>query len=67
MYAFPARLSSPGRFFAANELKAMLCFIVMNYDVQLEGGSKERPPNHFDGPDVAPNTTAHVMFRKRIT
>jgi len=55
----------PGRFFAANELKAMLAYVVMNYDVQLAGGSKERPPNRYVGQNVTPNVTAHVMFRKR--
>jgi len=57
--------TSPGRFFAANELKAMLCFVVTNYDVQLEDGSKERPLNLYSGANVRPNNFAKVMFRRR--
>jgi len=55
----------PGRFFAANELKAMLCYVVMNYDVKLEGDSKVRPENMYMGASVSPNPFAKVMFRRR--
>ena len=54
---------SPGRFFAANELKAMMAYIVMNYDVKLEQEGV-RPPNVYAGFVVAPNPTAKVLFRK---
>jgi len=57
----------PGRFFAANELKAMLCYVVMNYDIRLADGSTERPPNTYSGAAVRPNTSAKVMFRRRST
>ena len=58
--------NSPGRFFAATELKAMLCFVVMNYDIQLADGSKERPVNFYaPGAAVTPNTSAEVMIRRR--
>jgi len=56
----------PGRFFAANELKAMLCYVVMNYDVKLEGDSKVRPENMYMGASVSPNPFAKVMFRRRV-
>jgi len=55
----------PGRFFAANELKAMLCYVVMNYDIKLEGGETVRPENLYVGSTVSPNPAAKVMFRKR--
>ena len=57
-------LCSPGRFFAANELKAMMAHIVLNYDIKFE---KEgvRPPNQWLGTVVLPNPTAKVLFRKR--
>ncbi|KAH9895311.1 cytochrome P450 [Cubamyces lactineus] len=36
----------PGRFFAATELKGMLAFIVLNYDMKFEGNGK-RPENMY--------------------
>jgi cytochrome P450 len=55
---------SPGRFFAANELKAMLAHLVLNYDVKLENEGV-RPTDVWYGPACVPNQTAEVMFRKR--
>ena len=55
---------SPGRFFAANELKAMLGYIVLNFDLKLEGDGK-RPENVHRGPTVVPSPSARVFFRKR--
>ncbi|KAI9060502.1 cytochrome P450 [Trametes sanguinea] len=54
----------PGRFFAANELKAMLAYIVLNYDIKL-GGDGKRPPNFHWGWTVLPEPNAEVFFRKR--
>ncbi|KAL1733057.1 cytochrome P450 [Schizophyllum commune] len=55
----------PGRFFAANELKAMLAHLVFYYDVQLEGSSRVKPENEWNTTSASPNRTAKVMFRKR--
>ena len=55
---------SPGRFFAANELKALLAYILLNYDIKL-GGDGRRPPNLFYGTNVVPSVRAEVLFRKR--
>ncbi|KAI4523121.1 cytochrome P450 [Schizophyllum commune Loenen D] len=55
----------PGRFFAANELKAMLAHIVLHYDVQLEGGSRVKPENEWFRDLQSPSHSARVMFRKR--
>ncbi|CDO73436.1 hypothetical protein BN946_scf185013.g71 [Trametes cinnabarina] len=54
----------PGRFFAANELKAMLAFMVLNYDIKF-GGDGKRPPNMHWGPTIVPAPNAQVLFRKR--
>jgi hypothetical protein len=56
---------SPGRFFAVNEIKAMFAHILLNYDVQLENGSMERPANLKVEAATMPNVKAKVMFRKR--
>ncbi|TRM59925.1 cytochrome P450 [Schizophyllum amplum] len=55
----------PGRFFAANELKAMLAHLVLHYAVQLEGGSRVKPENEWNITSASPNRSAKVMFRKR--
>ncbi|KAG9310147.1 cytochrome P450 [Chiua virens] len=55
----------PGRFFAANELKSMLAHIVLSYDVKLEDGATSPKPMH-DGPGVAADPFAKVMFRRRV-
>jgi cytochrome P450 len=54
----------PGRFFAANELKAMLAHLVLNYDVKLENEGV-RPTDMSFGASCIPNQTAEVLFRKR--
>ncbi|KAJ8475002.1 hypothetical protein ONZ51_g6824 [Trametes cubensis] len=54
----------PGRFFAANELKAMLAYIVLNFDIKLDGDGKW-PENIHWGPAVIPDPNARVLFRKR--
>lgn len=56
---------SPGRFFAANEIKAMMCYFVQNFDVKLPDGVTERPPNQYFGTSVQPNQKAEVLFSRR--
>ncbi|KAI0354621.1 cytochrome P450 [Trametes cingulata] len=54
----------PGRFFAANELKAMFAYMIVNYDMKLPEG-QGRPENVYWGATVVPNPTTEVLFRKR--
>ena len=56
---------SPGRFFAVNELKAILAHILLNYDVKMADGGG-RPENLWIGVSSLPNTEAEVLFRKRV-
>ena len=53
-----------GRFFVANELKTMMAYLVLNYDVKSAEEGK-RPPNLHFGPVDLPSHTAQVLFRKR--
>ncbi|KAF9236823.1 cytochrome P450 [Melanogaster broomeanus] len=55
---------SPGRFFAAHELKTMLAHVVVSYDIKLEG-SATRPQSLRVGTANVANPSAKVMFRKR--
>ena len=60
------RPCSPGRFFAANELKCMMAHIVHAYDVKLEKEGEIPQPEWFTYA-VSPNRNAEVLFRKRQT
>ncbi|KAI0071573.1 cytochrome P450 [Panus rudis PR-1116 ss-1] len=54
----------PGRFFAANELKAMFAHMVLNYDLKLENEGV-RPENVWFANLIVPSPTARVLYRKR--
>jgi hypothetical protein len=56
---------SPGRFFAVNELKAMLAHVAITYDVKFKN-ERVRPPNEWLSLTCLPNQNAEVMFRRRI-
>ncbi|KAM5535892.1 hypothetical protein V8D89_010510 [Ganoderma adspersum] len=56
----------PGRFFAANELKALAAYILLNYDLKL-GGDGKRPANMYYAANVVPSMSGEVLFRKRQT
>lgn len=54
----------PGRFFAANELKAMIGHIVTSYDIKLENDGV-RPADKWFANSCIPNPKAELMFRAR--
>ncbi|RPD72767.1 cytochrome P450 [Lentinus tigrinus ALCF2SS1-7] len=56
--------SCPGRFFAANELRAILAYIVLNYDLKLVGGGP-RPKNFFFAVSLVPPQSGRILVRKR--
>jgi len=53
----------PGRFFASLELKCMLAYLVLHYDVKtpIEG---VRPPDEWFGPTSNPARNAEILFRR---
>ncbi|KAL5358183.1 cytochrome P450 [Aspergillus floccosus] len=53
----------PGRFFAAREMKIILCHVLMKYDLALVGDTK--PPVVKVGPQLAANPTGLIAFRRR--
>ncbi|KAF8513190.1 cytochrome P450 [Gautieria morchelliformis] len=55
------RHACPGRFFAVNELKAMLAHIVLTYDLKMT----DTPRYMHIGPNVTPDPKVEVLFRKR--
>ncbi|TDL22834.1 cytochrome P450 [Rickenella mellea] len=58
------RHACPGRFFAANELKAMIAYILMTYDVKMEDAGVRPKDLHF-GPTCVPDPKASILFRRR--
>ncbi|KAK0447282.1 cytochrome P450 [Armillaria borealis] len=55
------RLACPGRFFAVNELKALMSHILLNFDVKID---KFPTPVWFSDIQM-PNQSSKVLFRKR--
>ncbi|KAI8990628.1 cytochrome P450 [Trametes punicea] len=54
----------PGRFFASNELKSLLAFIILNYDMKLSGDGS-RPKNIYLALTVIPAPKGKILFKKR--
>lgn len=52
----------PGRFFVAQELKMIIAYTVMNYDVEI---LKERPSNVWLGSVMLPPTKAGLRMKRR--
>ncbi|KIK57169.1 hypothetical protein GYMLUDRAFT_46414 [Collybiopsis luxurians FD-317 M1] len=64
LFGSGGRHMCPGRFFAVNELKALLGHVLVTYDIKFEN-NRGVPPPHWDGAGCTPNRTALVMFKKR--
>jgi len=57
------RHACPGRFFAVTEMKVMIAYLILNYDVKLKEGVM--PKSSVVGSAVVADTKAHILFRKR--
>jgi cytochrome P450 len=53
----------PGRFFAASEMKLILGYMVMNYDIEI---LDKRPPDIFAGVARLPPMAAKIRVRRRM-
>ncbi|KAK1231304.1 hypothetical protein PQX77_005584 [Marasmius sp. AFHP31] len=58
------RHACPGRFFAVNEIKALIAHVVMTYDVKLKD-TNEFPTELYFADFLTPNPKAKLLFRKR--
>ncbi len=56
-------MTSPGRFFAANEVKALLAHLVVTYDIKFEEGKQAPRSLQINGMRIT--RKADAMFRKR--
>ncbi|GJE89096.1 cytochrome P450 [Phanerochaete sordida] len=59
------KTACPGRFFAALELKMATAFLLLNYDIKLEGDATEVPPPSWFITARVPNYKANVLVRRR--
>jgi len=53
----------PGRFFAANEIKILLCHLLLRYDIKLAPGSQ--PQSRASGFHINSDPLAKVSIRRR--
>ncbi|POS79705.1 cytochrome P450 [Diaporthe helianthi] len=54
----------PGRFFAGNEIKMILAYFLINFDIKLKDG-ESRPKSMMLMMSKTPNPNAEIMFRRR--
>ena len=54
----------PGRFFAANEVKIALCFLLLNYDWELAPGTTARLLSFGTGHMIDPQSTLRYKRRE---
>ncbi|TFK16846.1 cytochrome P450 [Coprinopsis marcescibilis] len=61
------RAACPGRFFAVNEVKAMLAHMLLNYDFKLPNDSTEVPAGIWIMSGRSPSMSAPILVRKRTS
>ncbi|KAI1310574.1 cytochrome P450 [Xylaria venustula] len=54
----------PGRFFASNQIKIILAYILSHYDIKFEEGVVGRPKNIMFEVNVLADPTVKVLFKK---
>ncbi|TKX26518.1 cytochrome P450-like protein 1 [Elsinoe australis] len=59
------RHACPGRWFAANEIKAIMAHLLLNYDFKFPPGVTERPKSTPVETQFLPNHGATIMFKRR--
>ncbi|KAK2616584.1 hypothetical protein QQS21_000407 [Conoideocrella luteorostrata] len=59
------RHACPGRFFASAEIKAIMVYLLMNYEFKFPENKPVRPPSLQVETQNLPNHEAKIMFRRR--
>lgn len=59
------RHACPGRFFAANEIKAIMAYLLRNYDMKFKEG-QTRPQSLPFETQFLPNPAGTIMFKRRV-
>lgn len=58
------RHACPGRFFAANEIKMIVSRALLDYDIKMTDGAKERYANLEFGPQNIPDVSKELLFKR---
>ncbi|EMD41691.1 hypothetical protein CERSUDRAFT_79328, partial [Gelatoporia subvermispora B] len=58
------RHACPGRFYAEHELKAILTYVVLNFDIKFDN-EPTRPKNKWIASTIVPAQHAKILFRRR--
>jgi hypothetical protein len=57
---------SPGRWYAVMVMKHLMAYLLLNYDIKLPDSAKGVRPADLNIASVhLPNSSAHVLFRRR--
>lgn len=59
------KYACPGRFFASNEIKVILCHLLLQYDFKFPEGQDTRPANWSYEEAFYPDPTVPVLMRQR--
>ncbi|TRX98021.1 hypothetical protein FHL15_001231 [Xylaria flabelliformis] len=59
------RHACPGRFFASNEIKMIMAYLLLNYDFKFPEGKESRPLSTAVETQLLPNEEATVCFKRR--
>lgn len=59
------RHACPGRFFASNEIKMIMMYLLTNYEFKFPEGVTERPKSFAAETQFLPDHTARVMLKGR--
>ena len=65
MYFGFGRHDCPGRFFASNEIKTILAFMIRKYDIKAGPESETRPKGIIFASRMNPDPTIAIMMKKR--
>jgi cytochrome P450 len=59
------RHACPGRFFASAEIKAIMVYLLKNYDFKFPENQTTRPPSLIFETQNLPNPAGRIMFKRR--
>lgn len=57
--------TSPGRFFASNEIKIMICHLIMKYDWQFKDGKRPEKLTMFS--ETMLDAKAEILYKSRVS
>ena len=57
----------PGRFFAANEIKVITAYMIMNFDIKAAKGMEGKRPESIPfGHNLSPDPTVEILIKRRV-